>query len=217
MSHSNNLEIFLLRHGETQCNKLGLWYCPEESHINEEGIKQAEKIREMINVIRPDMVFSSPFQRCMDTAKIVLKDLPAIKPTIKECLGERGFRGVEGLNTEGINSMFGVTMDSPITDHIDFVQDVENSRRFHNRIEECMNSLILESSGSKRILIVTHGGVLWSIVSRNFQMKPKPRTFLNCALLGLRFSENSFYPFYSCNMREGWFSEINPSWSGSQL
>lgn len=211
-------KIYILRHGQTDCNKAGLWYCPEDSHINEDGRKQAEAIKDVIFKIDPERVYCSPFQRCIDTAEMVTGKDSRYPIIIDECLGERNFRGIEGLDSEGIMRNFGVSTNfSPVTPNIDFIPGVESSSTFHKRIEKCMDNILNNSKDNEKILLVTHGGVMWSIIHQKLNLVPKPRTFLNCALLGLEVKHGIFSPFLSINMREDWYSDINPSWSSLQL
>lgn len=218
MSNDFNGKVYVLRHGQTDCNRSGLWYCPEESHINDDGRKQAEGIKDVILKINPEKVYCSPFQRCIDTAEAVIGNGSKPGLIIEDCLGERNFKGVEGLDSEGIMKKFGVSMNfSPVTPNIDFIPNIESSSSFHRRIGNCIDQILNDSRDSKKILIVTHGGVMWSIIYQKLNVVPKPRTFLNCALLGLDVEKGRYSPFLSMNMREDWYSDINPSWSSLQL
>ncbi len=210
--------IYILRHGQTECNRNGLWYCPPESHINDEGVRQAEEVRSVIEKISPEKIYCSPYQRCVDTSKVIMENYSDADFKIHQCLGERNFKGVEGLDSNGIMDRFNISMDhSPITRNIDHVPGIEASSSFHQRVNACFGQIMSDSRECKNLLIVSHGGVMWSLVYQKLLLTPKPRTFLNCALLGVDFRNGTFEPFFSMNMRTDWYSDINPSWSSLQL
>lgn len=209
--------LFILRHGETVANSKGYWYNHEDADINENGIEQAERISEKIKVLNPEIVISSPLKRCVQTAEIVLDKINPKQFTLNAHLVERNLKSLEGLDTEGIKDKFGIEMDFPTSSKIDHLPDVEPSNLFYERVKMAFDEILEEHKG-KRTLVVTHGGVMWAFVDIYMGMKTiKPRTFKNCALLGLSRNGEKFVPTISINMREDWYSHINPSWKGLPL
>jgi broad specificity phosphatase PhoE len=218
MSQNYKRRIYFLRHGQTDCNKNGLWYCPEKTHINETGMAQAQGIADIITSINPDKVYCSPFQRCMDTANIVLKNLPNHGFTVRQCLMERNFEGIEGLTEKDVMDEYGVWMEqSPITGRMDSIPRIEKSVSFNIRVRSCIDQIIGETGDCENILIVTHGGVIYSFVYQKLNIDPRPDPFYNCALLGLEIERNSFRPILSINIRKGWYRGAELSSSGQLL
>ena len=65
------LNIFLIRHGETAWNADNNRYCGRtDIPLTEKGLKQAEALRNQLQSITWDGVFSSPLQRAFTTAQI---------------------------------------------------------------------------------------------------------------------------------------------------
>ena len=211
-------KIYLLRHGQTDCNKNGLWYCPEKSHINETGKREALNMVETISTINPQKVYCSPFQRCIDTAGIVMKELRGSEFLIKDCLRERNFQGIDGLTEYDVLKKYKVTMEkSPITGEIDSIPNIEGSLSFNRRILKCIDNLISEIEGDKNILLITHGGVIYSVVYQKLNLDPKPDPFFNCALLGLEIENNTYKPILSVNIRENWYPGVDFSSTSLQI
>ncbi|MGP6207889.1 histidine phosphatase family protein [Cuniculiplasma sp. SKW3] len=209
--------LFILRHGETTANSKGYWYNHEDADINETGIEQAVKISEKIKVLNPEVIISSPLKRCVHTAEIVLDRTNPKQFTLNTHLVERNLKSLEGLDTEGIKKKFGIEMDFPTSGKIDHLPDVEPSNLFYERVKRAFDEIIEENKG-KRTLVVTHGGVMWAFADIYLGMKTiKTKTFKNCALLGLSMNGEKFVPTISINMREDWYSHINPSWKGLPL
>ena len=64
------MKIYLVRHGQCESNVIGRFNYIDED-INETGIEQAEKLREIIKDIDYDIVISSPLIRALHTAEII--------------------------------------------------------------------------------------------------------------------------------------------------
>ena len=65
------LNIYLIRHGETAWNADNNRYCGRtDIPLTEKGLKQADMLRQQLQSIKLDGVFSSPLQRAYRTAQI---------------------------------------------------------------------------------------------------------------------------------------------------
>lgn len=64
--------IYLMRHGETEWNRAGRLQGQSDIPLNEFGIELAEKTAEGLQDVHFDAAFSSPLQRALVTARIVV-------------------------------------------------------------------------------------------------------------------------------------------------
>jgi len=65
------LTVYLLRHGETAWNADHNRYCGRtDIALTEKGVRQAQIVREQLEEIQFDSVYSSPLQRALTTAQI---------------------------------------------------------------------------------------------------------------------------------------------------
>ena len=71
--------ICIIRHGKTDLNQANVLQGRSDHPLNEEGIDQARKAAEKLKSISFSYVFSSPLQRALETAKIIVPDLEPIK------------------------------------------------------------------------------------------------------------------------------------------
>lgn len=62
--------IYVLRHGQTDLNQEGRLQGRQGLPLNEYGIRQAETIRDRLQAVTFDYVFSSPQERAVQTAEI---------------------------------------------------------------------------------------------------------------------------------------------------
>ena len=68
------MKIYLVRHGRTHWNDLGLAQGLKDVPLNEEGINSAKELAKDIKNLKIDKCISSPLSRAKDTAKILVND-----------------------------------------------------------------------------------------------------------------------------------------------
>ncbi len=85
--------IFIIRHGKTDLNQANVLQGRSDHPLNEEGIIEARQAAEKFKGISFSYVFSSPLQRALQTAKIIVPDLEPIKD---ERLIEMDYGSYEG-------------------------------------------------------------------------------------------------------------------------
>ncbi len=66
------MKIYVVRHGETEDNVKGLVQGQNDSPLTLKGIKEAEKLKNLIKNKNIDIVISSPLKRAYETAKILV-------------------------------------------------------------------------------------------------------------------------------------------------
>ncbi|KOR90263.1 histidine phosphatase family protein [Paenibacillus solani] len=122
--------IYVVRHGQTDLNKEKRLQGRQGMPLNEEGIKQAEILREELKEIKFDCVFSSPQERAIQTAEIVsgLKAIPDVRLDVFD-LGE-----ADRLRREE------VMMRGPVPDP-SIYKGVENIKDFIKRVFHFMSEL----------------------------------------------------------------------------
>ena len=92
--------FYLFRHGETYFSKNGLPYGKqvESANILPESISQAKDIASKLDREGVRTIYSSPIKRCVQTVKIIKKEVPAIKCLfLQELEEEKISRGLENL------------------------------------------------------------------------------------------------------------------------
>ena len=68
--------IYIIRHGQTDLNKMHILQGRVDEALNEDGIRQAKDAAKMLESlgITIDSVWSSPLLRAQDTARIIVGD-----------------------------------------------------------------------------------------------------------------------------------------------
>ena len=164
------MEIFVVRHGQTEWNALEKMQGQTDIELNEIGREQAQITGEQIKNENIDLIITSPLKRAKETAEIINKNFNA--PIIEdERLMERGYGELEGKTrternmlkefSEGKDEFWNYNKN--IGDY-----NVEKITKFFDRVYECLNETI-EKYKDKKILLVTHGGT--SVAIKCYFMK----------------------------------------------
>ena len=139
--------IYVVRHGKTYWNEIGRNQGRTDIELNEEGIKQANIVKDKLSNINFDMVISSPLKRALKTAEIISN---ANNIIIDERIIERSNGTLEGKLREELPK--NINFNS-----VDNEYGIEPIDEFRKRIFDFCKDL--EKYIDKNILIVTHAGV----------------------------------------------------------
>ncbi|HEY9607942.1 histidine phosphatase family protein [Allocoleopsis sp.] len=85
---NRGLRLLLVRHGETEWNRVARFQGGIDVPLNENGRKQAQQAAEFLKDVPIDFAVSSPMLRPKETAELILKNHPNIKLELPEKLKE---------------------------------------------------------------------------------------------------------------------------------
>lgn len=145
------MELYIVRHGETGYNRMGLLQGKTNIPLNQNGIDQANKTKKELEQINFDIVFSSPLSRAVETAKIIA---PGKEIFIDERLNERTLGEYEGKPSRLYDFAF---YDSLLGNHTD--KGVEGILKLIVRVRNFILEL-KKNYPNSTVLLVTHGGLI---------------------------------------------------------
>ena len=169
--------ILLIRHGQSEWNKLNLFTGFKNIELSDQGIDEANKAGQNFKNlnIKFDIVFTSELKRAQETAKIILKNLDQWNYLYEEGkiitdinLNERDYGDLTGLNKKETADKFGEEQvhkwrrgysDQPPNG--ESLEDVV--RRVKIYFEESINPAI-QSADNNNILIAAHGNSLRALL-----------------------------------------------------
>ncbi|MFA6843175.1 MAG: nucleotidyl transferase AbiEii/AbiGii toxin family protein [Bacilli bacterium] len=153
-----NISIDLVRHGADEMKAIGGW---SDNHLTQKGIIEIENLIQMIRD-HYDLFISSDLNRAKESAEIINKKLNM--PIEYNCLFREMNNGdLKNLSkTEFLEKYPGLFYSSLKMD--ESYPNGESPIEFYKRIEKVFLNL-LETNKNKKILIVTHGGVIDIILS----------------------------------------------------
>ena len=91
------MHMFIVRHGETEWNRLGKVQGKEDIPLNEHGIEQAKDTARVFKGRTFEVVITSPLQRTKQTAAYLCKDAIVKSQREDERIIEKGFGVCEGM------------------------------------------------------------------------------------------------------------------------
>ena len=143
------MKVYIVRHGEVPHNALKQ-YNNENEDLNENGIRQANELKEKIKNINYDIIISSPLLRAKHTAQII--NVNNKKILINDKLKERNPGDLSGKPLTVTNRDEYWNYNTTIK-----YGTSENIREFFKRIYNFLDDLKKEDYES--VLIVAHSGV----------------------------------------------------------
>ncbi len=90
-------QLIVLRHGETDYNRLGKYQGSTDTGLNELGVSQAVAVAERLKSMEFDRIVSSPLKRAVQTAEIV-SGVHNLEIDICDDFAERNMGLFEGLS-----------------------------------------------------------------------------------------------------------------------
>ncbi len=183
--------LYLIRHGETEWNKLGKFQGSKDISLSEDGISQARYLSERLNG-NFDYIYTSPLIRAKKTADIISeksKTAPIIFPDMREI----NYGDWEGLTTKEIQASYSHEFILWKTDKIE-APICGGDGSLKNATKRGKNSVlkIVQAHPGKKIVIVAHGGIIKAAIIGlfNFEMTMYHKFYIgNTSITKLIFND----------------------------
>jgi len=146
--------FFLVRHGETEWNRIHRIQGSSDIPLNDTGRSQALKVGGVLSRHRFDLIVSSPLSRAMETATIIARRLRMPLPLPLPAIVERHYGEAEGATREDLDARF--PGNTPVPGR-------EPREDVHKRVIRALGDLAIRHPHAD-IIAVTHGGVIRSVV-----------------------------------------------------
>lgn len=172
------MKVWIIRHGQTDWNKIGKIQGSTDIELNETGIKQAEAVIPVFNEHNFDLIISSTLKRAMKTAQIINSE-KNVEIIYDKRLIERHCGDYEGTPTTlNEEPLFNINTNVS-TNNIEPVNDL------YNRVSSILTE-VKEKYKDKKVLLVTHGGTTRAIEAYFFGVDENgimpPETIKNCEI-----------------------------------
>ena len=161
-------KLLIVRHHESEWNKLGIWTGSRDVHLTEYGFRKSEEMGELIREVKIDKAFASTQIRSYETLlgmeeKVNELDLPV---EFSSALNERDYGDYTGKNKWEMKEKFGDEQFECI--RRDWNCPIPNGETLKDVYEravpyykEKILPLILEG---KNILVVSHGNAIRALM-----------------------------------------------------
>lgn len=158
------MELWIFRHGETDWNATKRLQGKSDTELNENGIRVAKEVHEVIKDIKFDYVFSSPLKRAVATARILTEGM-AVSIITDDRLKEMSFGINEGRYPEERVGNVEIFFEKP-EEYVpcEGGESIEElNLRTRSFIEEVLATLS-EKEPDARVMISGHGAMNKSLV-----------------------------------------------------
>jgi len=159
--------LILVRHGQSEWNKLGKWTGYVDVGLTEKGIEEAKKAGQALKGFSIDRVFTSALKRAHETY-VAMRDVLGIphEPVQHAALNERHYGVLTGLNKWEAQKQMGEAEFQRIRRGWDSeIEGGETLKDVHARVVPYYTENILpELKSGKSVLIVAHGNSLRALV-----------------------------------------------------
>lgn len=194
------MKVYIIRHGETQFNRLGILQGNINSQLLDESKEKAKKIIKWAEDMSFDFVFSSDLDRAFETATIISNGKYNICKN--KYIGEMTFGDWQGKTKEEIflNEEYKKEYNNYFFKPQNYknINGGESFSDLINRVNEFLRYLRkLYAEGAKNILVVTHGAFIKALVMvvKNNSLDKfwnEPYVY-NLSLTVMEYSNNSFF------------------------
>ena len=156
-------KIILVRHAESEFNKLGKFSGSNDPDLTLDGVKQAELVAQRLKDEDIKAVYSSPAIRAVKTATSIaqVKNLEVIR---KEGLREINWGDFEGMQVKDINKREPNLKEKVLRNSEYRIPGGENIVDFKNRVLDAFNNILSNHNGES-IAVVGHSWTNKAILS----------------------------------------------------
>ena len=149
------MNMLLLRHAESEWNRIGRWQGTENPPLSEAGRRDAARVAPLLG--RVSAIWASPLSRAFETASIIGAALDVAPIRVDERLVEVHFADWQGLSVEEIDAGWpGLRGTGRRTPGAESESDVVE------RAMAALASIASEDTGTT-VLVVTHGGLIRTV------------------------------------------------------
>lgn len=182
------MKIIIVRHGETEENKLGIIQGHIHGTLSDLGKEQARKLAERLKDEKIDIIHSSDLNRAKQTAEEISKFHPRTSFELRKELRERNWGKFEGKRKDDIEYWKEIESKETWSDDLIEKYGGETPQETKERIIKFKDEL-LKNSKDKIILIVTHGTIGGFLLDHLMQRDSKEKLG-NTSVTIFEFDEN---------------------------
>lgn len=153
--------LFLVRHAESEWNAQSRWQGRGDPPLSDHGREQCELAAQRLDG-QVEVVVASPQRRALETAKIIAGALGIDGVQTDDGLMEIDVGEWTGRTIEEVESGYGPQLAAWRAGELDAPPGGEDKTAFLRRILGALE-LLRDTFGDRRVLVVTHGGVIGRI------------------------------------------------------
>lgn len=158
--------LYIVRHGETDWNKMGKYQGITDVPLNENGLNQAKACGEALKDITFDRILSSDLSRALVTAETIRGDRTT-PITIDKRLRELNFGDWEAMLFSDIEARWpGLIDEMYLRPHLVKVPNGESFKDLQDRAWAGLEEFLNKNDEEETLLIACHGGTIRTLLCK---------------------------------------------------
>ena len=158
--------LYIVRHGETDWNKMGKYQGIIDVPLNENGLNQAKACGEALKDITFDRILSSDLSRALVTAETIRGDRTT-PITIDKRLRELNFGDWEAMLFSDIEARWpGLIDEMYLRPHLVKVPNGESFKDLQDRAWAGLEEFLNKNDEEETLLIACHGGTIRTLLCK---------------------------------------------------
>lgn len=158
------MNIYLVRHGQSQSNISGRYCGVTDVPLTSAGEAQSKRTARYLRGLKADRVYSSPLSRASFMTKLICE-----QALYTPQLCERNFGAWEGLTYEDICRDYPKEAEKWNADWINYrIPGGESARDVENRCAEFLSRIKTDDSDC---IVITHSGIIRNIITLLLEME----------------------------------------------
>lgn len=153
------MRLALVRHGSTVVSDEGRFAGSSDVALSDRGREEARSLGRRLARVRFAAIYSSPLQRCLDTASLIAEGHDLV-PSVHDELVEIDHGRWEGLTPEEVEARFAQEHEAWVRDPFSFAPEGGSTgARVVERVVPFVHRLVHEHAG-EQVLVVSHKGTI---------------------------------------------------------
>lgn len=194
-----HMKLILVRHGETIENKAHITQGHLNSQLTKNGLSQAKKVARRLSQENIDIAYSSDLDRCIHTAREILKYHPHVQLILSPQLREQAKGQFEGKPSVHWHD----TVKNSGQAWYRFLPDLGETMKMVQQRTRAFVKKILAKHSQQTVLLVGHGGPLTSLYL--LLLKKKFEEYRIChpqntavTILEIKSLKLATFPIFNC-------------------
>ena len=189
------MKIYMIRHCESEDDILNCYGGCADFELTEKGVKTAEENANKIVGLGIEKIFSSPYKRAKNVAKIFADKINVDVEIVKDLREMNTYGVMSGVNKDLAKNIFSLLLESDEYKSFGYYKGKpfeggESVEFFDDRIKAAFNYIV--SQDNNIVAVVTHGGVFRSVYKNILNKPEKILDIEDAAIIEINYENGVF-------------------------